>query len=74
MNQERINYAMAGRFERQAESEEYKALKTISSSIETIIRVDKLTKEMDDALTQEILHIKNICDKAMKNYLDLYSL
>ena len=50
------------------------SLKKISKSIETIIRVDKLTKEMDNALTQEILHIKNICDEAMKNYLDLYSL
>ncbi len=74
MCKQRINYAMVGRFKRQAESKEYKALKNISKSIETIIRVDKLTNEMDDALTQEILHIKNICDEAMKNYLDLYSL
>lgn len=66
MCKKKINYSMAGRFERQTESKEHKALKSISKSIETIIRVDKLTKEMDSALTQEILRIKNICDESLE--------
>ena len=57
---------MVRRFEREVRMNKNEALNKISKIIETIIRVDKLTKEMDDALTQEILHIKNICDEALE--------
>ena len=57
---------MVRRFEREVRMNKNEALNKISKIIETIIRVDKLTKEMDDALTQEILYIKNICDEALE--------
>lgn len=43
-----------------------KGIQRILNCVNTIIRVDKLTKAMDDAITQEILHIQGISEEAIE--------